>query len=151
MRVWCVQAATTCLNSATVAFSLQMKPANTACVCESGKSYAQCCAPYHAGLPAPNAEALMRSRYAAYVLRMPDYLIATWHPDTRPDSLNLDEKPPIKWLGLQVKRSEQQDVEHAIVEFVARYKVNGKAERLHEISTFLKVNDAWYYLNGEHE
>lgn len=151
MQVWFARIVTNFLNNAIAAFSFQMKSVNTACVCESGKPYAECCAPYHAGTPAPNAEALMRSRYSAYVLGFESYVLSTWHPDKRPISLNLDKDPPIKWLGLQVKRSEQRDATHALVEFVARYKLNGKGERLHEISTFVKVNDAWYYLNGVHK
>jgi SEC-C motif-containing protein len=54
---------------------------NQACPCHSGSAYKVCCAPYHNGKGAPNVEALMRSRYAAYALRKPDYLILTTHPD----------------------------------------------------------------------
>lgn len=90
----------------------------------------------------------MRSRYSAYVLRDADYLLATWHPDTRPAALDLDEDPPPKWLGLDVKRHEAQDASHATVEFVARYKVNGRALRLAECSRFERLGDRWYYLDG---
>ncbi len=90
----------------------------------------------------------MRSRYTAYVLRLEDYLLKTWHPETRPDTLNLTEDPPTKWLGLQVKRAENTGETTATVEFIARYKVTGKAERLHELSQFIRMENRWYYLTG---
>lgn len=89
----------------------------------------------------------MRSRYSAYVLKLEDYLFATWHPDTRPTALHL-EADAVKWLGLEVMRHEQSDVEHATVEFVARYKTGGRAQRLHEISRFVRESDTWLYVDG---
>ncbi len=91
----------------------------------------------------------MRSRYTAYVLELDDYLMQTWHENTRPDALNLREEPQPKWLGLQIKRTEMTSTDKAIVEFIARYKLNGKAERLHEVSQFTKIEDRWYYLEGQ--
>lgn len=90
----------------------------------------------------------MRSRYSAYVLRDADYLLATWHPHTRPGTLTLDEKPPPKWLGLEVKRHAAQDDDHATVEFVACYKINGRAHRLSECSRFDRIDGRWYYRDG---
>ena len=90
----------------------------------------------------------MRSRYTAYVLGLEDYLLQTWHPDTRPATLNLAEDPPAKWLGLQVKHTETMSESTATVEFVARYKIAGKAERLHELSQFVRIESRWYYLSG---
>jgi SEC-C motif-containing protein len=124
--------------------------AHTLCPCESGKSYSACCEPYHLGAAAPTAEALMRSRYTAYVLKLEDYLLASWHPSTRPAALNLDEEPAVKWLGLQIKRAEKTSEITAIVEFVARYKIAGKAERLHEISAFTYENNRWFYVTANH-
>ena len=118
------------------------------CPCDSGRAYTVCCAPLHAGKPAADAEALMRSRYTAYVLKLEDYLLQTWHPDTRPVTLDLAEDTATKWLGLEVKRFEATGDDTAIVEFVARYKVNGKAERLHEVSRFAKIEQRWYYMEG---
>lgn len=92
----------------------------------------------------------MRSRYTAYVLGLEDYLLKTWHPDTRPAKLGLAEEPPVKWLGLQVKHSERTGDDAATVTFVARYKIGGKAERIHEISQFSRIENRWYYLSGEH-
>jgi SEC-C motif domain protein len=118
------------------------------CPCESGLTYQQCCEPLHLGKVASTAEALMRSRYTAYVLELEDYLLTTWHPKTRPNSLNLKEETPIKWLGLQIKYTQELSHNSTIVEFIARYKIGGgKAERLHEISEF-KYLDRWYYLQA---
>jgi SEC-C motif-containing protein len=91
----------------------------------------------------------MRSRYTAYTLLLENYLLATWHPSTRPATLNLAEEAATKWLGLEVKRHEQQDAAHAIVEFVARYKVNGRAQRLQEVSRFVREDGRWFYVDGE--
>ncbi|MBL8498349.1 MAG: hypothetical protein JNK39_11055 [Nitrosomonas sp.] len=95
------------------------------------------------------AEILMRSRYTAYTLHREKYLLATWHPSTCPSSLELTQSPTPHWLGLTVKRHLQSDTDHAIVEFVARYKLNGKAHRLHEISRFIRENHAWRYIDGD--
>jgi SEC-C motif-containing protein len=122
----------------------------TDCPCGSAKDYAACCGQFiNDSYTAPTAEVLMRSRYAAYTLRNEAYLLATWYPSTRPASLNLDEPPSPKWIGLQVLRHELQDDSHAIVEFVARYKINGRAIKLHETSRFLREHGQWFYLDGE--
>lgn len=93
----------------------------------------------------------MRSRYSAYVLGLAQYLLDSWHPETRPSTLNLIEQIPTKWLGLNIKRFEQTSETSAIVEFIARYKIGGqKAERLHEVSQFQLI-DRWYYVLGEIE
>ncbi len=128
-----------------------MKNRLTACPCGSNKNFSDCCARYVEGNePAPTAEALMRSRYTAYTQLAEDYLLATWHPSTRPASLGLAEDAPTKWLGLEVKRHQQQDAaDHAIVEFVARYKVNGRAHRLHEVSRFVREEGRWFYVDGD--
>ena len=95
----------------------------------------------------------MRSRYTAYVLGLEDYLLKTWAVATRPAALNLSANTQTKWLGLEVKRVENTtetcNKNSAIVEFVARYKINGKAERLHEISQFVRIAGDWYYLIGD--
>ena len=91
----------------------------------------------------------MRSRYTAYTRNDVAYLSSTWHPSTRPESLSLDDQPATKWLGLNVMRHELQDESHAIVEFVARYKINGRACKLHEISRFVRENGLWVYLDGD--
>ena len=122
-----------------------------ACPCGSALTQAPCCGRYHAGplhLQAPDAPALMRSRYSAFVLGLTDYLLATWHPSTRPASLDADV-PGLKWLGLEVRHHAQQDADHATVEFVARSKLGGRAQRLHETSRFVREDGRWYYLDGD--
>jgi SEC-C motif-containing protein len=119
------------------------------CPCGRPAALADCCGRYLAGQPAPDAESLMRSRYTAYALGDAGYLLATWHADTRPARLDLDEEPLPKWLGLSVKQHVEQDASHATVEFVARYKIAGRAFRLHECSRFEKVAGRWYYLDGD--
>lgn len=122
------------------------------CPCGSGKPLVACCGPYLDGHAlAPSAEALMRSRYTAYVLLNEEYLLATWHPASRPDTLALHDPPQPKWFSLTVERHEAQDAEHAIVEFVARYRVNGRAFKLHEVSRFMRESGRWLYVGGDVE
>ncbi len=91
----------------------------------------------------------MRSRYTAYTLNRKDYLLATWHHSKRPASLGLTDQPHNQWLGLTVKRHEQSAPDRTIVEFVARYKINGRAYRLHEISRFVRESGLWFYVDGD--
>ena len=128
-----------------------MKAKGDPCPCGSGRPYAACCGPCHSGTPAASAEALMRSRYSAYVLGLADYLLITWHPDTRPASLDLSADGATKWLGPEVRRHDVQDAEHATVQFVARYRVAGRGHRLHETSRFAKDDGLWLYIDGNLE
>lgn len=125
------------------------KPAGDVCPCGSGEAYEACCGRHHAGAPAPDAERLMRSRYSAYARGLAAYLLATWHPDTRPADPGLDAPPRPQWLGLVVKSHAVQDADHATVEFVARYKLNGRAFKLHETSRFARVDGRWVYVDGD--
>jgi SEC-C motif domain protein len=112
-------------------------------------TYDQCCARFidHDDIPA-TAEQLMRSRYTAYVLERFDYLRQTWDAATCPSDLGSEPGP--QWLGLDVKRYEPVDATHAKVEFVARYKVGGRAHRIHETSHFLRSEDGrWRYVDGD--
>jgi SEC-C motif-containing protein len=121
------------------------------CPCGSGQPCERCCGRWHAGplhLQAPTAEALMRSRYSAYVLEKADYLRDTWHPSTRPaEPLRFGDA--VRWLGLAVRRHVQADADHAVVEFVARSKQGGRAARLHETSRFVREGGRWYYVDGD--
>ena len=119
------------------------------CPCGSARTLEQCCKRWMPAGDAPDAESLMRSRYTAYALRDEAYLLATWHPNTRPDALGLSEPSQPKWLGLKVLRHEPVDTDHARVEFVARYSVGGRAHRLHETSRFERISGRWYYLDGQ--
>lgn len=124
---------------------------SVACPCGSGGAYAACCGRWHAGaeaLQAPDAAALMRSRYSAYVLGLDAYVLATWHPSSRPASIE-PAPPGLRWLGLEVRAASAQEAHRATVEFVARSKLHGRAQRLHETSRFVREDGRWYYLDGE--
>jgi len=121
-------------------------PADDRCPCGSGLAYARCCGPWHLGAAAPTAEALMRSRYSAYVRGDDAYLLATWHASTRPAALDGD---PVRWLGLDVKRHATTGDDRATVEFVARFRAGGRGHRLHETSRFRREEGRWYYVDGD--
>ncbi|MEK9802949.1 MAG: YchJ family metal-binding protein [Curvibacter sp.] len=121
------------------------------CPCGRGLPYTACCGPYVEDFerrPAPSAEALMRSRYSAFVLERGDYLRATWHASRRPSKIGFD--PGVKWLGLEVRDFREVDADHAEVEFVARQRdTSGRAVRLHERSRFVREDGRWYYVDGD--
>ena len=122
------------------------------CPCGSGSAYGKCCGPLHDGTAtADSAEALMRSRYAAYATDRLDYVRATWHPDTVPATLA--PTPGLRWLGLKVlaTRHGRPGDTHGTVEFVARSKLAGRAHRLHETSRFVFERGRWWYVDGEVE
>lgn len=125
-------------------------PLSEACPCGSNKTYRQCCEPLHNGAPAHGAEALMRSRYSAFALNLPDYIQRSWHASTRPAENRIANSgaEQTRWLGLQIKRHERIDDNHALVEFAARYKIAGRAFVLHEISRFVCEHGAWFYIDG---
>ena len=89
----------------------------------------------------------MRSRYSAFVLAKADYLLQTWHPSQRPTDLDFDAGA--RWLGLQVKDFAVTGDDTAEVEFVARYRIAGRAVRLHERSRFVQESGRWYYVDGD--
>lgn len=91
----------------------------------------------------------MRSRYTAYAMRLEAYLLASWYPTTRPASVGFESLPQPQWIGLQVISHQQQDAEHATVEFVARYKVSGRVFRMQEISQFVREGRGWFYVDGK--
>ena len=114
--------------------------------------FAGCCgrylvAPWLDAMAAPDAESLMRSRYTAFVCERADYLQATWHASTRP--ADLDFEPGARWLGLQVRSHRATGEDLAEVEFVARYRVGGRAVRLHETSRFVREGGRWLYVDGD--
>ena len=117
------------------------------CPCRSGQLYAECCGPFHAGAPAPTAVQLMRSRYTAYVTGDTAYLLASWHPSTRPASLELD--PHLAWRSLEIVRTERGGPldREGLVEFAARYAADGERGVLHETSRFVR-GDRWQYVDG---
>ena len=93
----------------------------------------------------------MRSRYSAFALGNEPYLLATWHASTRPPALHLASGTATvtRWIGLEVKRTAATGSDTAIVEFVARSKTGGRAQRMHEVSRFVREGGEWFYLNGD--
>jgi SEC-C motif-containing protein len=84
----------------------------------------------------------MRSRYVAYALRDTAYVRRTWHPDTCPPDLDLEEDGA-RYTGLTIHRAEGNEVE-----FTATLKVGGRTQRLRERSTFTRLDGAWVYVDG---
>ena len=90
----------------------------------------------------------MRSRYTAFVTLNDGYLRQSWHPTTRPPAMEFQARQ--QWLGLKILRTEagSSNDSEGLVEFVARYKIDGKAYRLHEISRFVREDEKWLYVDG---
>ena len=127
-----------------------LTPASQPCPCQSNRPYEHCCQRWHQGpqyLQAPNAELLMRSRYSAFVLDHLDYLLATWHPSTRPEQIE-PNPTGLKWLGLEIRQHQVVDSLNEQVEFIARNRLAGRATRLHERSHFIFENSRWFYVDG---
>ena len=121
----------------------------TDCPCGSGVTYVACCGLLHSRrATAATAEQLMRSRYTAFALGDEDYLLATWHPTTRPASLNLD--PAIEWRRLRIRSltAGTEDDDAGTVEFVAHYwdPANDQYGRHHENSSFARLEQTWLYV-----
>lgn len=145
--------------------------ATAPCPCLSGHTLAQCCLPYLEGAPAPTPEALMRSRYTAFVFGDEDHLFRTWHPRTRPRPPLYD--PSIRWRGLEVVRAgvaedgaREEDEPQGegdtatstgaaapigVVEFRAHWSdASGRSGVMHEVSRFEKRGGRWVYVDGDH-
>jgi len=90
----------------------------------------------------------MRSRYSAYLLDDHNYLMRSWHSDSRPEQLG---GTALHWIALEIVRTERGDESDSegLVEFVARYANGNKGKRLHEISRFVRENGLWVYVDGE--
>jgi len=117
------------------------------CPCGSGETYGSCCGPLHRGeSAAATAEQLMRSRFSAFAVGDEAYLVHTWHPDTRPRSLDLD--PGLRWTLLEVLSATGGSPFHqtGTVEFRAHYRRTGDRGSMHENSEFARVDGAWVYV-----
>lgn len=121
-----------------------------ACPCGSSNPYAHCCRPYIRGEEgAPTAEALMRSRYTAYVRRDSNYLLKTWHPRTRPEFLELGGTT---WLGLEILAAINGQAADAsgTVTFAAHFQTgDGQTVTMRELSRFETLDEAWLYVTGD--
>src|SRR5262245_29734708 len=125
----------------------------TPCPCGSGKDESACCGPILAGAPAPTAEALMRSRYAAYVRGNIDHLEKTLAPEALGD-FDRDQaakaSAATKWQGLTIRSTEAggPNDETGTVEFVVRFSESGKKGAHHELSRFRREGGRWLYVDG---
>ena len=124
---------------------------NTAsCPCESGALFEACCGPLLSGTSsAATAEALMRSRYTAYVRVAVPYLLETWHPSTRPQEIDVDAMP--HWCGLEILGCDQggEGDAQGWVEFRATALAEGRLLVLRERSRFVRDEGTWRYVDGE--
>ncbi|RFA21126.1 YchJ family protein [Subtercola boreus] len=121
------------------------------CPCLSGNTYAECCHPFHRGeKAAPTAERLMRSRYSAFAVADAAYLLASWHPSTRPRAGDFDLDPAQRWYRLDIlARSGGGMLDSTgTVEFVARYRLGAERGVVHETSTFAKQGGRWFYVEA---
>ena len=111
--------------------------------------YAECCGPLHDGQPADTALALMRSRFSAFAVGDADYLMASWHHETRPRRLTLEDS--VSWRRLQIVDTDAggEDDTTGVVEFRAQYERGGSRHILHERSRFARVSGRWVYVDGE--
>ena len=119
------------------------------CPCGSRLAFAACCGLLHAGADAPTAEALMRSRFAAFAVGDVAYLLRSWHPSTRPTDLDLDAD--VVWRRLQIVDTVDggPDDTEGVVEFRASFRGDEGAGVMHERSRFSRVDGRWVYVDGD--
>ncbi|MDH6520221.1 SEC-C motif-containing protein [Streptomyces sp. SAI-135] len=116
------------------------------CPCGLRKTYDDCCGRFLRGESAPpTAEALMRSRYSAFVKLEREYLLRTWHPRTRPGALDLDAG--VRWAGLEILETTDGSAFHSTG--TVTFRASFKGGSLHERSRFERVDGAWVYVDGE--
>ena len=124
------------------------------CPCGAETAYEECCGLYHSGAAiAPTAEALMRSRYSAYAKCQIDYLrktlpMTSWRGFDHKGTKQWAEQS--EWLGLEIISAKGgPEDKRGKVEFIARFKQNGVDHMLHELSSFEKVENRWFYVSGK--
>jgi len=121
------------------------------CPCGSNHKYTICCGKFHKGkLHAPTAETLMRSRYSAYVLDLPQYIFRTWDEYTRPTLQSLREGTTEDFISLEILSSKNGDINDrdGTVEFIAKFKVGDEIFEHHENSIFKRVKNHWVYVEA---
>jgi len=126
----------------------------TKCPCGSSRSYLECCGPFLEGKALPKSpEELMRSRYSAFTKGDTLYLEQTM---TGKALERFDAKETkgwalsVQWLGLTIVKAPAHEGNIGWVEFIARFKSEGKEYKIHELSEFHKVDGKWYYVDGKH-
>ena len=119
------------------------------CPCLSGEVYAECCGRFHDGTAnAPTAERLMRSRYSAYARGLADYVLATWHPSTRPALMELD--PERRWYRLDILATTGGgpfETEGTVM-FEAFFRGPDSSGSQLEKSRFVRESGRWFYVDG---
>ncbi|MGJ5851028.1 MULTISPECIES: YchJ family protein [Streptomyces] len=121
-------------------------PVPRTCPCGLPAAYEACCGRYHSGgAAAPTAEALMRSRYSAFVVRDAAYLLRSWHPRTRPTGVDFDTT--MRWTGLEILDTQDGSAFHSTGTVTFRASFRGGS--MHERSRFERVDGAWVYVDGE--
>ena len=129
----------------------------TLCYCQSGIDFDVCCGRYlrpeadAVTVYPETAEALMRSRYCAYVLADEPYLLSSWHPSTCPLKIDFSGVDSMDWTGLSILRTDKGQAfdTQGEVEFTARYTVAGVEKQLHENSRFAREGGKWVYVDGK--
>ena len=127
-------------------------PQSQPCPCQSAKSYGDCCAPLHSAAQLPaSAEALMRSRYCAFVLKNIPYIVQSTVPSQQA-LLPVEELQhwanETQWQGLQIKQTESLSKIHALVEFDAAFAgENGETQHHLERSIFVNIAGRWYFVD----
>ena len=121
------------------------------CPCGSGNTFGSCCGPLLQGAPAPTAERLMRSRFTAFALADAGHLLRTWHPTTRPETVEFD--PELSWRRLVIldRAAGGPFDREGVVEFEAYWRQGAERGSLHERSRFVRDGRQWYYLDGDVE
>lgn len=135
---------------------------NEACPCGSGLKFKKCCGPALEGAAWPETpEALMRSRYCAYVTGNTAHLHRTTHPENDQvqgiereqfDRETLQFCKAVEFTGLTISQIWPEDEQGvARVRFTAAYRTDGKDETFTELSDFVRLNDRWVYFRGKEE
>ena len=124
------------------------------CPCRSGLSLEECCHPYLTGdYQAPTPELLMRSRFSAFTLHEWPYILRTWHPEYRPDCSIAElaaEAEETQWVSLTVLASGQDlDAHSGWVDFCAYYRDATGLHIHHELSSFVREQEQWFYTQGK--
>jgi SEC-C motif-containing protein len=125
----------------------------TPCPCGSELNLDGCCGPIIDGAPAPTAEALLRSRYTAFVLGDIGYLADTLSADIRGDFDQVEAEitaGKAKWKGLEVRAITDGGVddERGSIEFIARFRLNGRSRVHHELAEFSRQQGRWICVGG---
>jgi len=125
---------------------------NDLCPCHSGAKYKKCCRAYHDGTPAPSSEKLMRSRYSAYALNKPEYIMQTTHPTSPHWRENqaawraqiVGFSAETRFVGLNILAVDDETVTFHAVLFVGEQDISYT-----ERSLFAQHDGRWGYVKSK--